>query len=371
MSVLNSCWDNIIGFTRAPINCKSEYLLPVDYDLSMSGLYLDELKGINLNFVEDTDGDVDLWTKVIRSHENAIRTFKMDVITEILKKNKYRYEIFDGNIGSQRYTRNLSLSKTYAGIRMYCNDIKGAYFELRGFGLLMNITETFTISIYDNLNTDPIYEYNVNSIANRISNNNITPIKLPLSSDDIENIEYYFVYTIGAKQPKDNKISCGCGGTSWCFNLKNPCFIDSKQTKERWRQYAMIGGITGNDLTIREDWSVTSEMNGLVIYGQFNCDKELYICNERSDFENDPVDQAIAYAILYKNGEFLMDEFLNTSQVSRSTLIGKEEMISNRDYYNNRYNVMINFIVDQIDISKYGCLVCKPAHGQQINYHRL
>lgn len=369
MSVLKNCWDNIVGITRNA-DCLDEIYRPDDYNTSLSGLYLDELKGINLNFTEDTGGD--LWQKVANSYENAIRTFKMDVMNELLKYHKSRYDTFIGNIGSQRFTRSLVLNKPYAGLRMYCNDIKGGFFTLKAIGVLMDRAETFVIDIYNNLSEDPLYSYEVSSLANKVSTYNLpTSIDLPLSVDNWDNLEYFFIYNRLSKQPKDNKPTCGCGGVYWCFKPENPCFADAKQTKDRWRQFAMIGGIQGEDISLREQWPVTQEMNGIILIGEYNCDKFSYLCNDNMDFEYDEIGQAVSHAIAYKWGEFTMDYFLDTQEISRMTTLGVEAINNNREYYNSRYALMIDFIASNIDVSKYGCLSCKPPHNAKFSRQLL
>lgn len=369
MSVLKDCWENIIGYTRSE-QCIDDYKRPVDYDFSLSGIYLDELKGINLNLVEDTGGV--LWDKLKNAYDNSIRTFKIDVISEILKNHKPRYDQFIGNIGSQRFTRSLNLIDSYAGVRMYCNDIKGGTFTLKAIGVLMDKTETFDVDIFDNLSNDSLETISVNSIANKISITNLaTPIVLPLSVDNYDNLEYFFLYNRGTKQPKDNKPTCGCGGVNWCFKPESPCFANSKATKERWMQFAMIGGIQGNDIDIREKWGITQEMNGLVLIGEFNCDKYSYFCNSNMNFEDDEIGQAVAHAIAYKWGEYVMDFFLDTHEISRFTALGNEAVNNNREFYNTRYNVMIDFISTNLDVSKFGCLSCRPVQNAKFNRQLL
>jgi hypothetical protein len=369
MSVLKDCWANIVGYTRLE-ECVDDINRPIDFDVSLSGIYLDELRGINLNMIEDTGGE--LWIKLRNAYENAIRTFKVDVFSEILKNHKNKYDNFVGNIGSQRFKNSLSLTKNYAGIRMYCNDIKGGYFTLKAIGVLMDKTETFDIDIFDNLTDEPIETIEVNSIENKISIKNLdTPIVLQLSNDNYDNMEYFFLYNRGVKQPKNNKPTCSCGDVRWCFNAEHPCFADAKATKERWRQFAMVGGIQGDDISSREDWGISQEMYGIVLIGEFNCDKYAYFCNSSMDFEEDEIGQAVANAIAYKWGEYAMDFFLDTQEISRFTALGLEAINNNRDFYNSRYNVMINFISENLDSSKLGCLSCRPNQNARFNKQLL
>jgi hypothetical protein len=356
------CWNSIVGITRKDDTCIDISEAPADYNISLSNLYLDELQGINMRFLEEADSDY--WNEITRAYENAIRTFQMDLMGELLKTNKKKYDHFIGNIGSQKFKNNLNLNKTYAGVRLYMNDIKGATFKLKAIGLLLNTTATFDMSIYSNLDDTALYTFTVNSVANKyIINNFAAPYELLLSDDEYSNLEYRIVYPRGLMQPKDNQVTCGCGGVKWCFNTQYPCFGDAKLTKDRWRQYVMVGGIQGDDLTDFDTWTLSGYMNGIVLIGEFTCDNFLYLCNDNSDWENNDVDKAIAYALQYKWGEFVMNMFLDTTEVTRLTTLGVEAINNNRTYYNNRYAVMIQYIVDNIDIGRFGCLSCKPAHG--------
>jgi hypothetical protein len=370
MSVLPDCWINIIGITRDSDSCLNNTEISPDFDISNSGLYIDELKGINLRMVSDTGGDI--WTKVERARENAIRTFQIDVMSEIMKTNKLRYDLFKGNIGSQKYSRNLALTNSYAGVRIYCNDVRGGKLKITGVNAIFGTTGPVTITVYNNLSPDPITSFNINTTANRVESNVITPIELDLWNDEADNLEYYFIYTVGDNIPKDNNTTCGCGGVSWCFNKKNPCFAAGKVTKDRWRQFAMVGGITGNDTAeIEDNWSTSSNMNGLILVATYECSPMIYLCNEMTDYENNTTDQAIAYAVLYKSGEFLMDEFLDTQEISRYTALGLEAVNNNRVYYNERYAAMLNFIASNIDIAQWGCLACKPVFNLSKAYQKL
>ena len=358
MSVLTDCWTNIIGISRKDDECLTG--APVNYNVSNSELYLDELRGINLRFVQDIAAD--LWDMCDKAIENGIKTFRMDMMNELLKVNKERYEKFIGNIGSQRFKNSRALTHTYAGVRVYCNDIKGGVFKINAVGVLMDTSAAFNLVLYNNLSDIPVQTIAVTSVADTLTTTTLaTPIELDLSTNEYDNMEYFFVYTLGAMQPKDNKATCGCGGVKWCWSTDNPCFAN-KALKDRWRTWAMIGGINGNTIADREDWGVSEYMNGIILIGEMKCDKFIYLCNDDSDYATE-IDQAIAYAVLYKSGEYLMDEFLDTGEVSRFTALGEEAVNFNRDYYNARYNVMIGFIRDNLDVERYGCLICRPQMG--------
>ena len=81
------CFSNIIGFSRKEDSCVDESWLD-SYAESESGLYIDELPGFPQRFVASLGGNYDIWEKMNNAMENAITTFKMDVVSEILKYNE-------------------------------------------------------------------------------------------------------------------------------------------------------------------------------------------------------------------------------------------------------------------------------------------
>jgi hypothetical protein len=112
-------------------------------------------------------------------------------------------------------------------------------------------------------------------------------------------------------------------------------------------------------------------MNGLILIGEFSCDKFSYLCNENTDFENDEIGQAVAHAIAYKWGEFTMDYFLDTREINRNITLGLDVINNSREYYNQRYSVMISFIAENLDTEKYGCLSCRPVQNAKLNRQLL
>lgn len=340
------CFENIIGLTRSEDLCVADY--DVSYSVSNSGLFVDELQGMSLRILDAVGGKDNIWDMMIRARINGINTFRTDIFTELLKYNEYRREKFSGDIGHRRFTQVIT-KDTYHGMRVY-SDIRGGVFTLRGVTLNLNATENVNLLIYDDFQL--LHTVAISSDAGKPKYTAITPIDLDLNGN------YYFIYSpVGT--PYNNKMTCGCGGYRWCFNIEKPCFNASK---ENWTLWSMAGGIHGDDINERDDWSVTDYAQGLRLHGEFKCDAVAMLCSEHSDFENNEIDRAIAYAILYKTAEFLTYEIKNSGEVSRYTLIGNDDVLgANMAYYSERYSVLINFIAENIEPSRGECLKCKSS----------
>jgi len=353
MSVYD-CLYNVIGFTRKEDLCVDGY--DSSYSESSSGLYLDELQGMTLRIINSTGGAKDIWDKMTYAVENAINAFKIDAIKEILKTKEPARKKFVGNIGDKSFTSTLS-ADTYHGLRMY-SDIYGGSYTLRGVTLMLDTTEAITLVIYSGETDEdgllPLHSIALTSLAGRPRYNAITPIELSLLGN------YYFLYTTAGGLPYNNKLTCNCGGYKWCFNIDKPCF---KYSRDRWTEWAMVAGVHGSDLTIRDDWGTSREARGLILHGDFGCDTLGILCSDHSDFESNPVDQTIAWAILYKAGSFLSTYIIDSEEVSRYTLLGLDNLNANVVMYEDRYKVMLEFIAENIEEDRNECLKCRSPFG--------
>lgn len=345
---INPCFQYIFGFTRSEDQCVNDY--DASYSLSDSGLYMDELQGTSLRILDAVGGKDSIWEMMERARQNGINAFKTDIFAELLKYNEYRREKFTGEIGHRRFTQVISKT-TYHGMRIY-SDIRGGVFTLRGVTLNLNSTEAVNLLIYDDF--ELLHTVALTSSAAKPQYNAITPIDLDLNGN------YYFIYApVGT--PYNNKMTCGCGGYRWCFNTEKPCYNASK---DNWTLWCMAGGIRGTDPTERDTWGVSQDAMGLRLHGEFKCDAMNMLCSDASDFENNEIDSAIAWAILYKSAEFLTYDIKNSGEVSRYVLIGADDVLStNMAYYSERYAALINFIAANIEPSRNECLKCKPALG--------
>lgn len=347
MSV-NLCYTDIFGFSRNEDLCVNDW--DPSYANSASGLYMDELQGMSLRILNAVGGKNDIWTMMDNARTNGINTFKTDIFQELLKYNEYRREKFTGEVGHRRFTQVIT-KDTYHGMRIF-SEIRGGVFTLRGVTLNLNSTENIDLYIYDDF--ELLHTVTISSEAGKPKYTAITPIDLSLNGN------YYFIYSpVGT--PYNNKMTCGCGGFRWCFNLTKPCFNSSR---ENWTQWIMAGGIHGDDPLDREDWSVSEFAHGLRLHGEFKCDAMQMLCSDSSDFDSNEIDSAIAWAILYKAAEFLTYEIKNSQEVTRDLLIGNDDVLNtNMQYYSDRYTAMINFIAENIEPSRNDCLRCRPALG--------
>lgn len=347
-----SCFDDVIGISR-----KADLCTDTGAYVSESGLYIDELQGMSLRILNSVGGNATLLEKMENARENAINSFKVDALREILKTKEPARDKFIGNIGGKSFTTTLA-DATYHGIRTY-SDITGGSFTLRGVYLILDTTEAVTLWIYDEYSL--LHSIALTSTAGQPKYTAITPIELALEGN------YYFLYSTTGL-PYNNKLSCNCGGTKWCFDIEHPCYSKSR---DKWTEWAMAGGVSGDDLSIRDDWGTTREAQGLVLHGDFGCNTLGILCSDHSDWDGDPVDQAIAWALVYKAGSFLSTYIMDSEEVSRYTLLGVDGLSANIAFYEERYQLMLEFIAANIEENRNECLKCRSPHGYKRSIQML
>jgi hypothetical protein len=235
MSLPADCLQYVIGLSQTSCECFADDK-PLDYDRSDSGIYLDQLEGLNLNLV-DSANDCDqgsVWDIMLRSKENAIKSFKADLIGSLLTKYKQKRQPFSGVIGSKSSKNTLNLQTTYAGERIYSSNIIGGVMKIKRLGVFMNATNSFDVEIYNQYDADPLYVIPVSSVANQLYWNDVD-IELPMNLETQDDPNYYIIYPVSGMQPKDTANGCGCSSSvyKYYWNLQRPAF-KSYQKDRLW-----------------------------------------------------------------------------------------------------------------------------------------
>lgn len=360
------CYDYIIGLYRGTCECfdpKDPYEL--DYNTSNSGLYLNELHPLNnLMGLENCEND-HLWELMNRARERAIINFVTDTNAMLSQEYRLKYRPYTGIIGRVRHKTDRNIAKTYAGVVLRCNPIESGEFVLTGISTIFSYTGTVTVTVYDNMNNN-LGSYVLNTTADTITPNTLaTELSLPLFSDYVDSLEYYLIYTVGG-QPRDNDLSCNCGQFKPQYDLVHPYYTKVKPKEYGWANYVMAGGVETNSLDfMNEPKSGNSQMNGLVLHVEFRCKVGETLCKDELDFIGDPIAGAIAHAILYKAGYILSDMILTTNEINRQTMMNREQLVSFQKEWIEKYNAMITYIVQNVDVSESDCFECRDHY--QIN----
>jgi hypothetical protein len=349
-----TCLDNIIKLSRTTCEC---FDAPEGYNVGQSEIYLDELEGISLGGLSGTENceQGDIWAMLDRARTNAILQFKSDLLSCIGSNFRPRRNDYKGLIGETNFNASLSILNTYAGVALRPYEIVGGYFELKRIGLMFNVTGPITVKVYSNESTTEIASYSMTTAANALQYVTLEePLKLPLFSNLVSNLEYFIVYELdGSFQPKNNKSDCGCGKQNTAVSFKN---------------WLTIHGIKGDSVSSLSNFQTSKELNGLVLDGVFTCDKTRLICSDEYplDFENDERAMDYAYAIRYKAGMLLVQLILDSSNINRYTIMGREALYGKRAHYEKKYQEYVAYLCENTEIVNTDCLVCRPNPNYQI-----
>lgn len=357
---LYSCYDYVIGLYRGTCDCwdpKGNFIL--DYNTSYSDLFLNELYPLNnLEGLEGCENN-DLWTLMDRARTRAIINFVTDTNALLSKEYKLAHRPFKGVIGRIKHERDRTINTTYAGVVLRCDPMKSGYLTLTNIGTLFNYTGTVEVTIYDNLNTN-YGSYTLTTTEDTFVNNAVSELTLPLKSDYTDYLEYYFIYTLGGHQPRDNDLSCLCGSFKPYYNLKEPYYTKQKPAMYGWADYVMVGGVEVDDTDFMNDTLCPSTMmNGLTLGVELRCHVGETLCEDELDFVGDPISGAIAHAIWYKAGFLMADMIITSGHVNRQTMMNREQLADYQKEWIEKYNSMIQYIVENVDISKSDCFTCR------------
>jgi hypothetical protein len=355
-----NCLSHIIGLSQTTCEC-FDTDKPIDAVTSKSGLYIDEIEGLDLNLVDSaTDCETGgVWDALEKARNNATIAFKTDLMASLLGKYKQKRNPFIGNVGSPKFKNSLTINSTYAGARIYCANLISGQMTINKIGLVFAQDGMFDIEIYNNIDAEPIITYTMASIANKVSWNTLpTPLKLEMNDDTNENPQYYILYTAAGLNPKDVTGGCGCSSQiyKYYWNLERPKFQSFE--RDRWSEYIMLTGTQGNDISDRENWQTSSFLNGIILDTEFVCKQSELICKQNMDYESNPLALVMAYTIRFKAAALLIDTILSSSTLNRITMMEREALYGNRSTYLKSYNERIEYLRDQINWKANDCLEC-------------
>jgi hypothetical protein len=356
------CLNNIIGLSQTECLCLTSQL-PTgsdeisDYNVSASGVFLDQLPGFNMNISSGADDCASggIWERMNLARTNAIQDYKTNLLACLGMKYKPRINNFSGQLGQASFTGNLNLTSAYAGQKITPRQIKGGFITLKRIGILINQNANVTVHVYSNENTSTLI-YSSTPIAS--AQNTLTwaalstPLELPMWNDN-QTIEYYVIMELnGTFQPKSNKQNCGCGGQ-----------------KIPYAEWLVTTGANGNDIANPTSFRLTTELNGIVLDISATCKVSELICSSQYplDFENDVNALSIAYAIRFRAAAILYENILGSDNINRFTMMNRDEMARNIVEWNNKYTEWINYACENSNnLNENDCLICKEGKNDII-----
>lgn len=366
-----SCYDNIIGLSRTECPCHDPK--PAQYNVSQSGLYLDELEPLNSLDGFDNCEAGSVWDAMDKARSEAVKKFMADSNALLMRNFKLRREPWTGSIGEAAARDWLESSYNYAGIRINCAPVRSGILKIKGIGTLFQTAGSRTAWIYNNLN-QLIATLTLNT-GSGLHTANVQDIELPVLQKNTTQTEYFIVYEVDpANKAKLNKIHCGCGGFKPRFDVHSPYWnLTNKTGANAWGNWVMVAGWQGNTLTdfyqcdTCQSCAVSGEyLNGLTLDIEIGCNLGENFCKGQLDFNTDPLALSIAYAIRYAAAVGLAERLMLSGTLNRANLINREALQAARAEWNSRYIEAVRYIAENPDISRTDCLDCKSAFSMRV-----
>lgn len=355
MSTPLPCTENIIGITQKDCDCFTESLQsdPVIagwYHLSTSGLFLDELDGIESMW--STDESLVCDQTLADFYAKARKTSIVKTQDEVLKQINDRFtkqdRSFIGSLGAKAFTKGVDISEdSFYGMYFRMRPIVDGVMIVNSLDTMFEETATFDVLIYRRYVRSNMYELvdtieGVESTANRYVKNALTePMTLPMYDTTDGELEYYFVYDHTGLTPKNNMPTCGgCGR------------VESKASN-----YVTKYGVHGTDTTDLANWERTAvNAYGISLQVEFRCDADSLICRM---FETlNEWKQQFAYSVLLKAGIIVHNEIIRSPEVSRAQMIDRDGVIAQMGVWEADYYNRVTWLAQNVNPNVNDCYMC-------------
>lgn len=339
------CLNSIIGVTKTNCPCLQTGMTPEEIQelaVSNSGLYLDEIEGgLFLRDVVQLDKCqtfIDIQKTAI---ETAKKHFQVDLFAKLNERIQVRKTAFIGEIGRPTYTASMNTTGRLQFLKLTPNKDSDAILNLNLIRIFLNQDTTTTVWVIEMKEGET--EGRIVLQQEATSTNGIVsiPVKvaLPLKRDGVF-VTYYVVYErTGTVQPRNIKSSCGCSGG------------------DAFAKYISADGGEAELFSSLTTASTDIYTHGISLDVSIKCETGTLICREYD--ENDAVALVTAFAVLYKAGELVIENVLNSGEVNRFTMLRNEHLWGKRNHFRKEYFDRIEYLSKVIDVSSSDCFICR------------
>ncbi len=349
------CLNDIVGILDADCECftgelapdlKAELLKP-----SKSGLYTDNLEGgVHFKMLKQTDPCNEAGRIMLDARNEAIKRTTDDLIVMLNQRYAKNKNVFIGHIGQLQYSKPLlSINNRMVGMRLRSKELSDGILTIKKISMSCSSDAPIDIHIYKAKfgSNYPTHHktFTVNGIGGSGGTVTLTlptPEKLPLQ-EERQALEYYIVYDkTMINFSFDNKVSCSCGSIEKA--LKS--FLDTD-------------GVQVQNITDVTNRTINGYSHGISLEVDLRCDNQTFVCREYD--ENDAVAVVMAYAVLYKAGELIIEGMLKSPEINRFTMMNREYLWGKRNHFRKEYESRIAYLGSEgiINLNSTNCFICK------------
>lgn len=339
------CLKNLIGISDSDCECLTEGLTAEQRDeikVSVSGLYLDRdlSGGINITDIKDF-GACGIYFRMAKDAIKAAQ-MKFEADMELSLGNRYKTQknAFRGDLGRLTFTQSLPKTKNFQFIEITPKIQTDAVMVLNRGRIIVNTSGTISVYILAKKGEgEPsiIHMTTVEAVAHRFTNFELPEnANFPLQIGG-ENMTYYVAWEGSTETlPLNNSVLCGCSGG------------------EPHEAYVILKGGETDDLTLLT--GTDNFAHGLAIDVEIKCSVSQLVCREFSN--QNKIAVSSAWANLYKAGELLIEKVLNSSEISRITMMNREYLYGKRNHFRSEYEKHIAYLSYEVNVRDGNCFIC-------------
>lgn len=347
------CLENIIGITESQCQCLISGLTQNEIDalkVSKSGLYTDDLDGgIHLKTLSGVDACKGFAKLSLDARSEAIKRTSHDVVLMLNQKFSKKKDPFNGSIGTLTISQPHIMLKRYGGMKLKPKDLSDGLLTITGGSIALSYNgsvDLLLVKAFVGSNIGTLIEtIPVTSSSSGFVNFQLqSPLNLTLQSEK-QAVEYYILFDrtlLAGGQPMNNKTSCNCG------------------TAEKYlKQYIDVLGVELDNIEQLTNASTDGFAHGLSLNISISCSNNNFICREFN--ENDAVSLVLAYCVLFKTQELIIESVLGSPEINRYTMMHREYLWGKRNHFRAEYESRIKYLgMDGvIDINDTDCYICK------------
>lgn len=336
-----TCLENIIGLSTNDCPCLEDDR-PANYDVSKSGLYIDQhLSVIKLDYFKEC-GSGSIWKILDDSRTQAIKDFTADFLSRVMRSNHLRYPATREDVGKRSW-KTTAPDRNVQGIRICSSNIKGGCLLIHNIKTLFDSAGSFDITItrvLDDGFAEVVDTVTVNTVANTLTQNvQSTPIELDLYDESCEEFEYYITFDTALK-PLNNQLDCNC-----------------KKNKNEILQWVEMNGVYNDTLNFT-NFKTDALAHGLVLDLEAKCKIQDIICENELCFDSDPFAVVMAHAINYYAASLSLQKASMTSEINRFTMLSDVQLKGKIKEYREEYFSRLEYLETNMPFDGVDCLAC-------------
>jgi hypothetical protein len=354
----NTCITQLVGIVKDDCQCYTGNCTPEQVQAmrtSKSGYFLEDLPGmIPLKGLGNGTACKNMCQFTLDTIPAAEQQTLDDIVSAVGGMYDSAKATYRAVLGETAFTMTLTPTKRYYGYRFVAN--KGTKDTVAAISdLKVNVTAGGGVQVIiargpkDGGGVVPLETFIAQSTPGMWSavnmNAGATGEKVyPLYVNGVEQ-EYYVLIDsaeMAPGYPVDNLVSCGCGGKDQQIN-----------------QYVNFTGVQLDNLNNTVAALVSDRAFGVSASIKFFCNEGSFVCRE-FDSKN-PIAVAMAAAVRYKMGFLLLNKVLSSPEVSRYTMMNREQIYGNVKVYEREYQKRISAISVKLDPNKTDCFICNSS----------